>query len=263
VAFLAKKPQLVILDVEGDNVDNIGFIRKMQMEHRKVPLVAMLEGASHDAARERLDMPNVSFLEKPVMPSALLQNIEGHLLPGVAQAIAADDAPALLPETVAATAEIQAQREGFMRRAIDLSQEKMDANCGGPFGAVIVRGGKIIAEGWNCVTSANDPTAHAEVVAIRNAAQEIGSFMLEGCEIYTSCEPCPMCLAAIYWARLDRMFYANMREDAERIGFDDAFLYAEIALPEHKRQLPSERLLRGEARIVFDNWTKKQDKTEY
>ncbi|MBI1215115.1 MAG: response regulator [Alphaproteobacteria bacterium] len=263
VNFLAKKPLLVILDVEGENVDNIGFIRKMQMEHRKVPLVAMLEGADRESVRARLDMPNVSFLEKPVMPNTLLENIEGHLMPGVEEAIRAEEEAKFLPETVAATAEVQAQREGFMRRAIDLSQIKMDENCGGPFGAVIVRAGKIIAEGWNCVTSTNDPTAHAEMVAIRAAAKEVGDFTLEGCEIYTSCEPCPMCLAAIYWARLDRMFYANMREDAERIGFDDAFLYNEISLPEHKRQLPTQRMLREEARIVFDNWMKKPDKTDY
>lgn len=262
VNFLAKKPRLVILDLEGDNVDNIGFIRKMQMEHRKVPLVALLESDDKDAARARLDMPNVSFLDKPVMPQALLSNIEGHLISGVEGAIDGD-APRLLPETIAATAEVQAQREAFMRRAIDLSQEKMDENAGGPFGAVIVKGGKIVGEGWNCVTSQNDPTAHAEMVAIRQAAAALGDFKLEGCEIYTSCEPCPMCLSAIYWARLDRMYYANMREDAERIGFDDAFLYGEIALPEHKRQLPSTRMLREEARIVFDNWTKKQDKTAY
>ncbi|MDI1228845.1 MAG: nucleoside deaminase [bacterium] len=152
---------------------------------------------------------------------------------------------------------------GFMRRAIDLSQQKMEENCGGPFGAVIVRNGKIIGEGWNCVTSTNDPTAHAEMVAIRNATAAIKDFKLEGCDIYTSCEPCPMCLSAIYWARLDKIFYANMREDAEKIGFDDAFLYREVALPENKRSLPVFRLLREEAHIVFDNWMTKMDKTAY
>ncbi|MEZ0259736.1 MAG: nucleoside deaminase [Alphaproteobacteria bacterium] len=158
---------------------------------------------------------------------------------------------------------MEAQRKIFMRRAIDLSQQKMDENAGGPFGAVIVKSGKIIGEGWNCVTSTNDPTAHAEMVAIRAATAHIKDFKLEGCEIYTSCEPCPMCLSAIYWARLDKIFYANMREDAERIGFDDAFLYREVALPENKRSLPVYRLLREEAKIVFDNWMKKMDKTAY
>ncbi|MDD9899411.1 MAG: nucleoside deaminase [Alphaproteobacteria bacterium] len=150
-----------------------------------------------------------------------------------------------------------------MRHAIDLSQEKMDANCGGPFGAIIVRNGKIIGEGWNEVTSSNDPTAHAEVQAIRKATAAIGDYKLEGCEIYTSCEPCPMCLAAIYWARIDRIFYANTREDAARIGFDDDFLYREITQPEHKRTLPSDMMLNNEARIVFENWEKKPDKTPY
>lgn len=153
--------------------------------------------------------------------------------------------------------------EGFMRRAIDISQEKMDENCGGPFGAVIVRDDKIIAEGWNLVTSSNDPTAHAEVVAIRRAAESLKNYDLEGCEIYTSCEPCPMCLAAIYWARIDRIYFANTREDAEKIGFDDDFIYREFRVPDDKRTLPAKMILRPEAQIVFDNWTKKPDKTPY
>jgi guanine deaminase len=153
--------------------------------------------------------------------------------------------------------------EGYMRRAIDISQEKMDENCGGPFGAVVVRDGKIIAEGWNMVTSSHDPTAHAEVVAIRRAAASLGTFSLEGCEIYTSCEPCPMCLAAIYWARLDRVYFANTREDAEKIGFDDDFIYREFRVPDNERALPAKMILRPEAQIVFDNWMRKSDKTPY
>lgn len=153
--------------------------------------------------------------------------------------------------------------EEFMRRAIDISQEKMDENCGGPFGAVIVREGKIVAEGWNMVTSSNDPTAHAEVVAIRRAAGVLGDYNLNGCEIYTSCEPCPMCLAAIYWARLDRIYFSNTREDAEKIGFDDDFIYREFRVPDDKRTLPAKIMLRDEAQIVFDNWTRKIDKTPY
>src|SRR5487761_1508170 len=121
--------------------------------------------------------------------------------------------------------------ETFMRRAISLSREQMEHGGGGPFGAVIVKGGVIIAEGWNRVTSTNDPTAHAEIVAIRAACAVLGSFSLGDCEIYASCEPCPMCLAAIYWARLERVYYANTRADAARIGFDDDFLYREIAAP--------------------------------
>lgn len=151
----------------------------------------------------------------------------------------------------------------FMRRAIALSREMMEQGQGGPFGAVIVKDGKIIAEGSNKVTSTNDPTAHAEVVAIRNACAALHDFSLRGCEIYTSCEPCPMCLAAVYWARLDRLYYANTRIDAARIGFDDEFLYQEIPLPIEKRSLPMIRLLSDEAIVAFEAWDKKPDKVRY
>jgi guanine deaminase len=155
------------------------------------------------------------------------------------------------------------QRALFMRRAIDISGEKMHENHGGPFGAVIVRDGKIIAEGWNRVTSGNDPTAHAEITAIRNACAALGRFSLEGCEIYSSCEPCPMCLAAIYWSRLDRLFYANTREDAAKIGFDDDFICREIKKEEDRRALPAKMLLRDEAQVVFKEWEKKPDRIPY
>ena len=153
--------------------------------------------------------------------------------------------------------------EALMRRAIALSHEHMEQGSGGPFGAVIVKGGVIISEGWNRVTSTNDPTAHAEIVAIRAACAALGSFSLDGCEIYTSCEPCPMCLAAIYWARLERIYYANTRADAARIGFDDDFLYREIAAPLQARRLPMIRLLAEEARAAFAAWEAKPDKTPY
>jgi len=151
----------------------------------------------------------------------------------------------------------------FMRRAIQLSREMMEESNGGPFGAVIVRAGAIVAEGFNRVTSTNDPTAHAEIVAIRAACTALGRFDLRGCEIYTSCEPCPMCLASIYWARLDRVFYANDRADAARIGFDDDVIYRELALPIAARSLPMTRLLADEARAAFDAWEKKPDKIRY
>ena len=154
-------------------------------------------------------------------------------------------------------------RAKFMKRAIALSFEMMDKGAGGPFGAVIVRGGTIIAEGRNLVTSANDPTAHAEIMAIREAARVLGDFKLEGCEIYTSCEPCPMCLAAIYWARIERIFFANAREDAARIGFDDDHIYREVGLPPAERAIPSERLLPIEGRAAFDAWDAKPDKVTY
>jgi tRNA(Arg) A34 adenosine deaminase TadA len=154
-------------------------------------------------------------------------------------------------------------RDNFMRRAIALSREKMQAGNGGPFGAVIVCNGEVIAEGWNQVTSTNDPTAHAEVVAIRRACEALGRFELRGCEIYASCEPCPMCLAAIYWARLERITYANDRFDAAEIGFDDDFLYRELALPPEERLIPMERALANEAWPVFEAWAKKPDKVTY
>ncbi len=150
-----------------------------------------------------------------------------------------------------------------MGHAVDLSITKMRDGAGGPFGAVIVKDGKIIAEGWNQVTSSNDPTAHAEVVAIRRACQALGSFDLRGCEIYTSCEPCPMCLAAIYWARLDRIYYGNTREDAAAIGFDDDFLYRELPKPIAERSIPTQQLMGPAAIRAFDEWRAKTDKIPY
>jgi tRNA(Arg) A34 adenosine deaminase TadA len=151
----------------------------------------------------------------------------------------------------------------FMRRAIELSQEKMDRGQGGPFGAVIVAEGRIIAEGWNCVTSANDPTAHAEIVAIRAACAALQRFELTGCEIYASCEPCPMCLAAIYWARLERIYYGNDRAAAARIGFDDQIIQHELVLPLEARSIPMTRLLADEAAAAFAAWERKPDKLRY
>ena len=151
----------------------------------------------------------------------------------------------------------------FLREAIGLAREKMQAGCGGPFGAVIVRRGEIIARGWNQVTTANDPTAHAEVVAIREAAHALGSFKLEGCEIYCSCEPCPMCLGAIYWARLDAIYYAGGREDAAQAGFDDALIYRELSVPPARRRVPTRQLMRDEALAVFQEWVAKSDRMPY
>lgn len=153
--------------------------------------------------------------------------------------------------------------EDLMRRAVALSLEKMQAGSGGPFGAVIARDGVIVAEGWNQVTSSADPTAHAEVVAIRRACQALGRYDLTDCEIFTSCEPCPMCLGAIYWARLRRVWFGNDRKDAAAIGFDDDFLYREIPLPLEQRSIPTSRLLPDEARAAFDAWLKKPDRIAY
>jgi tRNA(Arg) A34 adenosine deaminase TadA len=154
-------------------------------------------------------------------------------------------------------------KEKFMRAAIRLSLQKMRENHGGPFGAIVVCGGKIIGSGWNRVTSSNDPTAHAEVTAIRGACQKLKSFQLDNCELYTSCEPCPMCLAAIYWARLRKVYYANTRKDAAAIEFDDDFIYREIMQPVSRRKIPMKQLLRKEALKVFVEWTKKPDKIRY
>jgi tRNA(Arg) A34 adenosine deaminase TadA len=151
----------------------------------------------------------------------------------------------------------------FMLRAIELSKNGLESGKGGPFGCVIVKDGKIIGEGNNQVTSTNDPTAHAEMVAIRNACKNINSFQLEGCEVYTSCEPCPMCLGAIYWARPDKIYFANNRSDAAEIGFDDAFIYDEIGEKIENRKIQMEPLGRMEALEIFKQWKLKTDKIEY
>lgn len=154
-------------------------------------------------------------------------------------------------------------KSAFMREAIRISLRMMRRNQGGPFGAVVVRKGKIIGKGWNQVTSANDPTAHAEVVAIREACRRLKTFHLEDCELYTSCEPCPMCLSAIYWARLKKVYYANTRKDAANIDFDDDFIYSEVSRPIAKRKLAMKQLMRREALAVFEEWENKPDKVQY
>lgn len=170
------------------------------------------------------------------------------------------------PQTVSATSDTEQAgpltKEELMKTAIRLSEENVKAG-GGPFGAVIARDGRIVATGVNRVTPDCDPTAHAEVSAIRAAAKKLGTFDLSGCEIYTSCEPCPMCLGAIYWARLDRMYYGNDKHDAAGIGFDDAFIYEELSLKPADRKLKSAVLLPEEAIKAFEIWKTKLDKVEY
>ena len=153
-------------------------------------------------------------------------------------------------------------KEGLMREAIRLSEENV-RNGGGPFGAVIAKDGEIVATGVNRVTSDCDPTAHAEVNAIRAACARLGTFDLSGCELYSSCEPCPMCLGAIYWAHLDKLYYGNDKKDAAGIGFDDAFIYRELDLKPEDRALKSERLLPDKAIEAFRQWADKADKVEY
>lgn len=153
--------------------------------------------------------------------------------------------------------------EHFMREAIKEAEAGLRAGRGGPFGCVIVRRGEVIARGNNRVTSTNDPTAHAEITAIRDACLTLGRFSLEDCDLYTSCEPCPMCLAAVYWARIPRLFYGNTRADAAAIGFDDAFIYEQIALPPERRAIDMKPLLRDEAQAAFVEWQVKPDKVPY
>lgn len=151
----------------------------------------------------------------------------------------------------------------FLREAIRLSIEKMEANEGGPFGAVVVRDGEIVGRGWNRVTSTNDPTAHAEVVAIRDACSHLKTFSLAGCEIYSSCEPCPLCLAAIYWSRLDRIYYAATCDDAAAAGFDDRNFSKEVRKPAGERSIPMQQALRDEALAALQAWIKKEDRIRY
>lgn len=151
----------------------------------------------------------------------------------------------------------------FMRKAIRLSIANVEKLKGGPFGAVVVKDGKVIARGTNSVTLTNDPTAHAEIVAIRKACKILKTYQLTGCEIFTSCEPCPMCLAAIYWARPDKIYYANSKEDAAAINFDDKLIYEEIAKPVSERKIFTQQILREEALAAFKKWSESPDKIEY
>ena len=144
----------------------------------------------------------------------------------------------------------------FLERAISLSKEGVEAKKGGPFGCVIVREGKIVGEGYNMVTSTNDPTAHGEVVAIRNACKNLGTFVLDGCDVYTSCEPCPMCFAAIYWSRASKVYYSNTKKDAAKVGFDDDFLYNELEKPYGERKVEFHHVPLPSATDVFENWAK-------
>lgn len=155
------------------------------------------------------------------------------------------------------------QDEYFLRQAIDLAREGMNTGQGGPFGCVVVREGKVVGQGCNRVTSTNDPTAHAEVVAIRDACRNLGTHQLDGCTVYTSCEPCPMCLGAMYWARPARIVFAAQHTDAAQAGFDDSFIYDEIKQPVEQRSIPTQQHLRPEGQAVFAEWVEKQDRVHY
>jgi len=154
-------------------------------------------------------------------------------------------------------------QDRFMARAIELATENVRTGRGGPFAAVVVKDGRIIAEGANRVTSSNDPTAHAEIVAIREACRALGNFQLAGCDVYTTCEPCPMCLGAIYWARPARVFYAATAADAARFGFDDSFISRELQRPIAEREIPMKQMMREEALRIFPLWSESPNKIEY
>lgn len=150
-----------------------------------------------------------------------------------------------------------------MKRAIELAIQNVRSGHGGPFAAIVVKDGEIIAEGANCVIATNDPTAHAEIIAIREATKVLGDFQLTGCEIYTTCEPCPMCLGAIYWARPAKVYFANTAEDATKIGFDDSFIYEQLKIPFERRRIPMISMMREEALAAFRAWEEKKDKQPY
>jgi len=151
----------------------------------------------------------------------------------------------------------------FMRRAVALALENVRAGNGGPFAAIVVKDGRVIAEGTNRVTTSNDPTAHAEIVAIREACHALKNFQLTGCDLYTTCEPCPMCLGAIYWARPARIFYAGTASDAAAAGFDDAFIYDQLKLAPTRRRIPTAQILREESLAIFEAWRKQENKNRY
>lgn len=156
-----------------------------------------------------------------------------------------------------------AEHERFMQEAVALSCKYTEAGQGGPFGCVIVKDGEVAGRGWNSVLAGNDPTAHAEVMAIRDACRNLGTYQLTGCDLYTSCEPCPMCMGAIYWARPDRVFYANSRHDAADAGFDDAFIYEELQLPLSQRKIPVIAMDKTQALDVFRRWLAREDREQY
>lgn len=250
----AHQPAALLLDGDEDEKQLASLIMSWRSAHAAVPVMLMRQSPQSPLPDVLAKLEDIHLLSKPVEPKDVEALLAGAKPPPPAPLI---DMPTLL------VVDGKDPRINYMQRAIDLSQQMMVENRGGPFGAVIVRHGEIIAEGWNEVTSLNDPTAHAEVQAIRKATAALGDFSLSGCEIYTSCEPCPMCLSAIYWARLDRVYFANTREDAALIGFDDDFIYQEIPLAIHERRMPMTQLLHSEAQTVFNLWRHKKDKVAY
>jgi tRNA(Arg) A34 adenosine deaminase TadA len=199
-------------------------------------------------------------LQRPILALLINTQLPAYAKPDVnnAQRISF-----VLSPSICLHLRLDLMKQKFMREAIRLSIKMMRLGKGGPFGAIVVMGNKIVGRGCNQVTSSNDPTAHAEIVAIRDACRRLKTFSLFGCDLYTSCEPCPMCLSAIYWARIGSVFYGNTRKDAAKIAFDDAKIYHEVGLPIRERELVMKQLLRKEALAAFTEWEEKADKIRY
>lgn len=256
-------PELVIFDADVEGVAVEGFLVKMKASYAGVPLVALSGEEDGAALKKRLGLKDASILAKPVMPDSLFGKIEKHVVKSVEKGLEKGPEKSRKSGPDPSDPAVKAARDKAMRRALDLAQQKSEAGHGGPFAAVVTRGGKVIGEGWDAVLSEKDPMARAEIIAIGAAARAVGGYDLSGCEIHCVCEPGPLGLAAIYEARIDRVFYACTIEDADALGFDREYLYREIAAPEHKRALPAKMTLHDEGKIVLDGWAQKGEKTVY
>jgi guanine deaminase len=278
LVFVCQEPAALLLrDGWWSFLDGGDLVRRQQwgiLAERRVRLASGLEVELGVAPLEWARVPLDAGTQRVLGDGARVLHDPARLLQGAIAALGPCARPGAatlpFPRRGGRTRMSSGSRPGarmseelFMRRAIELARQGMEQGKGGPFGAVVVLEGRIVGEGCNCVTSSADPTAHAEVVAIRAACATLGRFDLHGGTVYTSCEPCPMCLSAIYWARLDRIVFANDRADAARIGFDDASIYREVALPPAERSVPMVRLLAAEARETFDAWLRKTDRIPY
>lgn len=265
-------PYLVSLKDTGEPIGSAGLYKREDLDHPDIGFAFLSEyfnqGFAFESASSVLKFASEELCISKVFGFTLEENRNSiKLLKKIGLSedgiYTYEDGEELLLFSKQLNKMITEKDKEFIKRAIQLSQKGMDNNAGGPFGAIVVKDGEIIAEGFNKVTSSNDPTAHAEVVAIREACKKLNSFQLDDCTIYTSCEPCPMCLGAIYWARPKAVFYACTKEDAAEIGFDDQFIYEEIETEIGNRKVKFINLGREEGRKVFKNWTTKEGRTDY
>jgi guanine deaminase len=262
VHFLAKNPAVALVDVDQGDDSITGFLHKLRAQHERLPLIAMTDSEDRAALEAKLGIKHLSFLEKPVLPDRLLQNIAAHLVGGIEKEIAShlpSSAPAMAP----ASAQEDELRAAHMRRALDLAQMNVEEGKDAPFAAVVARAGKILGEGRDTVLSSGDPTARAEINALRAAARALGTPDLSGCALYSSCEPCAMGLSAAYWAHVDRVFYASTRDESAAAGFDSEYVFREMAQPEHKRALPSKMMLHDEGNVVLTAFANSGIKLSY